>query len=136
MYLLDASAIVDIVLRFSNPEKYMLNRYTIDLAKYEAINAVWKLVRRGILTREEGKVFALKITNILKGMRVISIDVDMLNDILEVALQTGLTVYDSSYLYVAKYFNLKLVTEDKKLRDACLLMGVDGLTVDMFVNEV
>ncbi len=136
LYLLDASAIIGIVLGFSDPDRYLFDRYTIDLAKYESINAIWKLVRRNILTERQGTIFVMKVLSVLRGMKVVAVGVEDFGDILRLALDTGLTVYDSSYLFIAKRLGLKLVTEDRELRSACSLIGVEGLGVDEFIKEV
>ena len=45
------------------------------------------------------------------------IDVDYLR-IVELALETGLSTYDASYLYVARFTGAELVTFDRRLEAA------------------
>ena len=60
------------------------------MTKYESINAVCKLVKRKVLAKHQGTIFALlKILSVLKNMRVIPVGIEDLNDILRIALDTG-----------------------------------------------
>ena len=43
------------------------------------------------------------------------------NEILEIALTTGLTAYDASYLWLARQLAAELVTLDKELRQAAAM---------------
>ena len=49
-------------------------------------------------------------------------EVDKLG-VLQLALETGLTVYDASYLYVARSMGIELVTFDRRLRAAAAANG-------------
>jgi predicted nucleic acid-binding protein len=47
------------------------------------------------------------------------VDVDI-DDMLELAIQSGLSAYDASYLWVARQYDAELVTLDKRLNTAFL----------------
>ncbi len=61
-------------------------------------------------TIREGLLEALQL-------EIQSIEVDHLA-VLELALETGLTTYDASYLYLARYLGIPLVTFDQQLQAA------------------
>lgn len=112
MYLFDASAIANLVKRGSL--KPLSGGVTLDLAVYEALNAVWKECRLRRVDPETAKSFA----EILKGLFT-AVPTESVrgfeDEVLELALKEELTVYDAAYLYVAIKNRLTLVSDDEKL---------------------
>lgn len=83
-----------------------------DLLFPEVGNAIWKKVRRGELTVEEGQRLAVDISSIAVetvSTRGLMIDAHAL------AITTGLTVYDAMYLALAVRLKTELVTADDRL---------------------
>ncbi len=83
-----------------------------DLLFPEVGNAIWKKVRRGELTAEEGQGLAADISSIAVetvSTRGLMIDAHAL------AITTGLTVYDAMYLALAVRLETELITADDKL---------------------
>ncbi len=39
-------------------------------------------------------------------------------EVVDLALETGLTVYDASYLYLSRNLGMELITFDRRLREA------------------
>lgn len=114
MYLLDSSAIVNLVKR--GDLSVFAKAHTIDLALYESLNAVWKEV---YLVKRIKLDTGLKLADII--MRIFDVvEVHKINgfgkEILDLSIREGITVYDASYLYVAMREKLILVTDDEKLR--------------------
>lgn len=97
--------------------KVFVKGCTIDLAIYEAINAVWKecCILKRIRVEVAYKLIELlsKIFNILDLYTIRGCE----RDVLEIAVKEGITVYDASYIYIAVRDKLTLVTDDKKLID-------------------
>jgi predicted nucleic acid-binding protein len=112
VYLFDASAIANLVKRGSL--KPLSEGVTLDLAAYEALNAVWKECRLRRVDPETAKSFA----EVLKGVFSV-IPTESVRgfevEVLELALREELTVYDTAYLYVAVKNRLTLVSDDEKL---------------------
>ncbi|MEM3590959.1 MAG: type II toxin-antitoxin system VapC family toxin [Candidatus Bathyarchaeia archaeon] len=91
---------------------------TTDLAVYESINAVWK------------KSYILKKIRVDIAYRLIELLSNIFNvlnlytvkgsekEVLEIAMKEGITIYDASYIHIAKRNKLTLVTDDKKLINA------------------
>jgi predicted nucleic acid-binding protein len=115
MYLFDASSIVNLVKK--GVVRVFAYGATIDLALYEALNAIWKESR--LLKRIDEKT-ALEYVNVLsmifKVIRKTSIEGSE-DEVFKLALREGLTIYDASYLYLAIRDGLTLVTDDKRLLD-------------------
>jgi len=127
IHVLDASSIVRMCLtRGLKPPQ---NPTTIDLAKYEAFNAILVLSRRGLLRDEEASRVVSYAERILSKIKVSNIDIKEMREIYETARQHGLTVYDASYLYIAKKLGGVLITEDKELLNKSKQLGVESRTI-------
>ena len=86
--------------------------FSPDLLFPEVGNAIWKKVRRGELTAEEGQRLAVDISSIAVetvSTRGLMIDAHAL------AITTGLTVYDAMYLALAVRLKTELITADDRL---------------------
>ena len=136
-YVFDSSAIA-VILGVKRGEAVRLLRggATICLAYYELCNVVWKeaaLLRR--VAPREALETAGYVALILREMRVEHLtSPEDLRGVLDLALKTGLTAYDSSYLYAAKKLGAVLVTEDEELREAARNCGVEALSVDQYLD--
>ena len=112
-YLLDASALYPLMLRMrENLLQYAAQFAVLDLTLYEVGNAIWKEHRKGRIRNLAlvAKVFE----EIIKDMNRLSIGQEIFS-VLEIATGNDVTFYDASYIYVARKWRLKLVTEDSVL---------------------
>lgn len=82
------------------------------LLKFELANICWKKIRRG---EDEVKLYS-GLAGIAKSDIQFD-DVDAVA-ITELAIETGLTAYDASYLWLARTLSADLVTLDAKLSAA------------------
>jgi len=115
LYLFDASSIVNLVKRgIVTPFAYGV---TIDLALYETLNAIWKeykLLRK--IDRNTALTFIDVIKDVFNVIRVVSIR-GLEKEVFNIASKENLTIYDASYIYIAKRDKLILVTDDRKLEE-------------------
>lgn len=113
-YLFDASSIINILLR--GRVKPLVNGYTLDLARYETLNTVWKMARRkdGIPPEEAGELVSILMEVLSDIMRIASITGHE-DRVYQLAMKENMTAYDAAYLYIAIEKGLTLVTDDKKL---------------------
>jgi predicted nucleic acid-binding protein len=86
-----------------------------DLLFPEAGNAIWKKVRRGELTADEGQRLSVDLSSV--AVESISMR-DLLPDSHALALSTGLTVYDAMYVTLAVRLNTQVITADDRLTRA------------------
>ena len=86
-----------------------------DLLFPEAGNAIWKKVRRGELTVEEGRRLAVDLSSV--AVESISMR-DLLPDAHALALSSGLTVYDAMYVALAVRLKTQVITADDRLTRA------------------
>ncbi len=85
------------------------------LTVYEVINALWKeayLLHK--LDASEAVSLVNAFTKLIREMVILEPS-GLEQDILQVAISKGITVYDASYVALATRHNLILVTEDQKL---------------------
>ncbi len=84
-----------------------------DLLFPEAGNAIWKKVRRGELTAGEGQ----RLVGDLSGVAVEAIATrGLLSDAHALAVGTGLTVYDATYVALAVRLETQVITADDRLK--------------------
>ncbi len=112
MKLFDASAIITLCIERKFDQ--LMEGWTIDLAKYEIGNAIWK---KAFLTKdlkpEEGLRALEAILDLIGEMDIWEIK-DKVN-VLKIAINEGITYYDASYLVAAIEGGFTLITEDKEL---------------------
>lgn len=138
MYLLDSSAIAILLKRFGrNALKYIEGMCTLDLARYEMGNIVWKeCALKASISLKEAISKAKYIVKLLKTMKVEGMYLDEdFEGAMALALKLKLTFYDASYLHVAKKYGLTLVTEDGELREKSKKVNVKAITVSEYVKE-
>ncbi|OYT50622.1 MAG: DNA-binding protein [Desulfurococcales archaeon ex4484_217_2] len=118
LYLFDSSSIVNIVKR--GHAKVFINGATLDLARYETLNAIWKEYKLlGRIDEKTALEYASIVSKVLKAMKKYSIE-NLEHEVFKIASENNITIYDASFIYVASRENLVLVSDDKKLRSKAL----------------
>jgi len=138
VYILDSSAIAVILRRLKEKSIDVIkDGITLDLAKYELGNVIWKeCVLKGTITFEEAINRAENLARILDIMRIEEIESDEdFKGVMRLATKLGLTFYDASYLHVAKQTRSELVTEDTELYEKAKQVGVKSMTVSELLRE-
>ncbi len=111
--LLDSSAIFRAIKE--NRIEVLKGNHTLDLARYELGNIIWKnYVLHEKVSEPQAKMLAKTVKRALSLMNVLGIGDDE-EEILETAIQLKITFYDASYVYFARKKQLSLVTEDSRL---------------------
>lgn len=116
VYLYDASSIVNLAKR--GEVTVFAKGATIELAIYEAVNAIWKecyLLKR--IKPEVAFKFVELLSKIFDVLELYSMK-GFEKDIMDIALKEGITIYDAAYIHAAMHNSLTLVTDDQKLRKA------------------
>ncbi len=80
-----------------------------DLLFPEAGNAIWKKVRREELTQDEGQRLAVDLSRV--AVEAVAMR-GLLPDAHALALATGITVYDATYLTLAVRLDTQVITGD------------------------
>lgn len=124
-HLFDASSVVDVLLGRGGTDAgigVLFDEYWLDLTRYEAANAIWKIGLARDELRDSEIDGAIDILDRLE--HEMTVERATGPSTMEAARETGLTFYDASYLAVARRNELTLVTEDGALRDAADDLGV------------
>ncbi|MCW3982673.1 MAG: type II toxin-antitoxin system VapC family toxin [Candidatus Bathyarchaeota archaeon] len=129
-YLFDASAIFKAIKE--NKIEALAGNYTIELARYELGNILWKEhTLHATLSEQEAKALAKTVNHTLSIMGIIE-TVGYEEEILQTAINQKITYYDASYAHIAKTKQLKFITEDtrliKKITPTTNITSLDDVT--------
>jgi len=129
--LIDSSALIKYFSREEGWERVrevMLEGVvTLDLAIMELSNALWKKVRRAEMSIDIARsILEDLITN--KAIPIESED-KYLDKAFEIAVEHGLTVYDSLFIAMALKRSLDLITCDENQASIARKLGVKTLTI-------
>ena len=120
MLVIDASALAALLMPEDGGEevekavKETERVSTLDLATYEVGNAVWRRVRRGELSMEEGNGVVSTLLSLLETFEVFSYR-EVAADAFRLAVDAGITAYDAAYVVLAKKLDARLITLDGEL---------------------
>ena len=92
------------------------------LTVYEVLNALWRetyVLRK--MSGEEAESLLDVFIRLLSYLKMLD-PRGLESEVFKIAVETGLTVYDASYLALAHREKLTLVTEDVKLRNVASTM--------------
>jgi predicted nucleic acid-binding protein len=117
VYLFDASAIVNLIKKGSM--KVFIKGFSLNLALYETMNAIWKEHKLGRIDEETALKYIEVLTMVFKLFEILSIG-DYEKEVFKLAVKEELTIYDASYLFLAIKNKLILVTDDEKLKNKSL----------------
>ncbi|MEM0335854.1 MAG: type II toxin-antitoxin system VapC family toxin [Thermofilum sp.] len=134
MIVIDASALVKLLLREEGweevAEHVRAGAVSVDLVAKEAVNAVWRALRRGLVTREAADSM-LEALRVLLG-RAVKLENEMayLEPAIGIAFTRGVTVYDALYIALAKARGLSLLTADREQAGVAEAEGVSTLLLE------
>jgi predicted nucleic acid-binding protein len=104
---------------------YIKNVIAVDLIVKEVSNVLWKdyYVRKSV---DKDTVFELyRLMKFLLGVNILLENEEKyLDDAFEIAILTGVSIYDSLYIAQAKKNKLPLITLDMKQKEAAEKVGV------------
>jgi predicted nucleic acid-binding protein len=111
--LFDSSAIFRAIKE--NKIDFLNGNWTLELARYELGNIVWKeYALQAKISEQESKMIIKTVKRVLGIMNVLDIAGNE-EQILEISTKLKITFYDAAYTYFAKAKELKLITEDAHL---------------------
>ena len=127
-FIFDSSSIFRAIQ--TNRIRVLMERHTLDLARYELGNILWKehaLYKR--LTRGELEDLMNIVKDVLGLMHILRTDCHE-EDILRLSVRMGVTFYDASYCYFADRDRMVLVTEDRELIRNATEANIKAVTLD------
>jgi len=113
--VIDASALAKVVLQEPGWEEVPMEPHvaTLDYALVEGMNAIWKAVRRGELTAEQGKVKVAVLKTLGRSITLFEA-LNFFERGLEIALKENVTIYDALYIALAEALKTELLTADER----------------------
>ena len=125
--LLDSSAIFRAIKE--NAIDRTADSHTLELARYELGNIVWKQHNlHKTVNREESLRLIRIIADVLDTLQIHHAK-GKEDQILELAEEQVTTFYDASYLYHARELGLPLVSEDRSIIEKARRMGITASTL-------
>jgi len=126
-YLFDSSSLV-YALKLKRIG-VLAENYIQELTVYEVLNALWKetYVLRKMSIKEAESLLDVFI-QLLSYLKILDLR-GLESEVFKIAVETGLNVYDASYLALAHREKLTLVTEDVKLRNVASTM-IQAVSLD------
>jgi len=91
-----------------------LEAYAPELIIYELTSAISKAVKNKVLEPKDGADALEAVGSI--GINLVQISWQEASEIFKIAIASGLTTYDSAYLWLSKRLKTKLVTADEELK--------------------
>ena len=112
-YIFDASSIFTAIRE--KKIRLLTGNYTLEIARYELGNIVWKdHILQHSISKEEAEKAVKAIRHTLALMEVLQAASNE-EAIFEIATELKITFYDAAYVYMAKAKELQLITEDLRL---------------------
>lgn len=125
--MVDASALAAFVLREEGWEglaSYLVRAESVDHVLKEVANAIWRARRKGYISLDD----ALRAYSILRSIVgtnvVLHPEAEYIEDALRIALEHGITVYDSLYIALALSRGGNLLTLDRAQANVAAKLGV------------
>jgi predicted nucleic acid-binding protein len=129
--VIDASAVVAFFLREEGRENlkpYMKTGFSVDHIVKEFYNAVWKAAYLlKTLDYESARKVLELFNSYIENNLILEPEEKYIDKALNIALEKGITVYDSLYIALALDKKTPLLTLDKKQRDTALKLGIKVL---------
>ncbi len=115
MIVVDASVLVKVLLKEPGWEEIFIdqNTATLDYALIEGMNAIWKAVKRGRVTKEAGRNLITVLKLLGEGMLIFEAK-NFFERGLEIGLKEDVTIYDALYIAFAEALSAELHTADEK----------------------
>jgi len=129
--VIDASALIAFFLReeeWENLKPYMKRGFSVDHVVKEFYNAVWKAMYLLKTLDYESMQKVLELFNsYIENNLILEPEEKYIDKALNIALEAGITIYDSLYIALALDKKTPLLTLDRKQRDTALKLGVKVL---------
>ena len=128
--LYDASSLFRIIReRLGGAPDILRGGSTIPLVYYEIGNTIWKLCTKlKQVGPDEAQMLLKTMFSIVRKMDTIGQEgIAVGGQILETAVEQGLTYYDAAYLVAARRSGKTLVTDDRELAKSADLWGVENI---------
>jgi len=139
-YVVDASVYLPLVTILGEGLVDVAKRWrmhVLDLTLYEVLNGLWKLHTRlrriGLDEMRRTGRLAVELTRYMRVHKLAELDVD---EVTSIAVESGITVYDASYIALARRLKLPVVSNDADILESAPRHGVQAYTLDRFLEAI
>ena len=137
-YVLDSSSLFTLFFLDSEEKvhKILKESSVLDLTGYEIGSILTKGNDGHIRGLEREIILDLtkEIQKVIANIRVIRLKTLDIAEIMKLSLTTGLTFYDASYVFYCKFHQMALLTDDKKMYQEAMKMGLEVKKVEEVFN--
>ncbi len=123
MIVIDASALASYILREEGYGKMRdyLDRHrvvSVDMVAKEVSNAILIAFRRRRISKDDAEKAFKALLHMLNKVVELYPETEVLSEAFTIANSTGLTIYDSLYIALAKKLKVQLITGDRRQFEA------------------
>ncbi|MFH1178920.1 MAG: type II toxin-antitoxin system VapC family toxin [Candidatus Bathyarchaeota archaeon] len=120
--LFDASSMFNTLA--SRDPAPLIGQHALDFTRYELFNVIWK--HHSLLktyNEDTMNVLLSASIDVIAEMKLLTIS-GIEEETMNLAVAQSVSFYDSAYIATAKENKCKLVTEDRKMRETCMKLGI------------
>lgn len=139
-YVVDASVYLPLVTILGEGLVDVAKRWrmhVLDLTLYEVLNGLWKLHTRlrriGLDEMRRAGRLAVELARYMHVHKLAELDVD---EVASIAVESGITVYDASYIALARQLKLPVVSNDTDILESAPRHDVQAYTLDRFLEAI
>ena len=140
MYVIDTSVYVPLMIILGSEMRRAMIKHEfhiLDLTLYEACNAFWKECTK--LHRIDKEMafksceLAVKLSRYAKVHKLEEVGAE---EVMSIAVSEGITVYDASYIALAKKLEAPIVSEDKDILKVAPKYGIKAYDLNGFIKLI
>ncbi|HDD33857.1 MAG TPA: PIN domain-containing protein [Thermofilaceae archaeon] len=133
MIVVDASALAAFILQepgWESLASYLKHCCSVDHVVKEVANAVWRAVRRRLISVEDAVRKVELMLKLVDTNVVLFNELNLLGRAFEISLSHGITVYDALYIALAEREG-SLLSLDSRQREVAKQLGVELVEVEV-----
>ena len=138
-FVVDASVFLPLAITYGRNLKSVLEKYkfhVLDLTCYEVCNGLWKESVKlhridGVAASRLCRYFKEVVKRYVKVHSILELDVEK---VMKIALEYGITVYDASYIELAREYGMPIVSNDRDILDNAPKLGVKVYDLESFIK--
>ena len=138
MYVIDASVYAPLIITYGGDLVEKLRKIKsviLDLTLYEACNVFWKEHAKLRKVSEEEAITACKAAKALSRYITLYSVTDLdVAEVMEIAIENGITFYDASYIALARKLKASIASEDRDILTVAPKYGIRAVKLNELAN--
>ena len=140
-FVVDASVFLPLVVMYGRRLKNVLEKYefhVLDLTCYEVCNGLWKESVKlhridGAIASKLCSYFREVVKRYARVHSILELDVEK---VMRIALEYNMTVYDASYIELAREYSMPIASNDRDILDNAPKLGVKVYDLENFTKTL